>query len=145
MKLTKFSDFSLRLLIYVAVKHPENSSIGEIGRSFDISPAHLKKIVGELGRRGYLISTRGRGGGIRLGREPEEINIGDLVRCTERNLAIVECFQAGGSSCRIEPSCQLKGVLREATDEFFAVLHRYTLADLVRPRRQLRRLLAISA
>ena len=63
MKLTKFSDFSLRLLIYVAVKHPENSSIGEIGQSFDMSPAHLKKIVGELGRQGYLISMRGRGGG----------------------------------------------------------------------------------
>lgn len=145
MKLTKFSDYSLRMLIFMAVKHPVVSSIGEIGECFDISQAHLKKIVGELSRQGYLQSSRGRGGGIRLGRSPDQINIGELVRFTERNLAIVECFQASGSNCRIEPGCQLKGILRDATDEFFAVLHRYTLADLVRPRRQLRQLLAISA
>lgn len=135
MRLTRFSDYSLRVLIYLAV-HPDRlATIDEIASVYGISRAHLMKIAQELGRAGFLETVRGRGGGLRLARELDSIRVGDVVRFTEGKLDLVECFDAETSVCRIEPACRLHGVLEEALEAFFATLDDYSLADLVSRRR----------
>lgn len=143
MRLTAFTDYCLRTLMYVGAKDDELSTVEEIATSYGISQNHLRKVVFQLGQLGYLTNIRGKGGGIRLAKRPEEINIGALVRQTEEDLALVECFLGSASSCRIEATCVLRGVLGEALQAFLAVLDRYTLADLLEPRRRLAELLAI--
>lgn len=145
MRLTLFTDYCLRTLMYVATKNGELCTIEEIATSYGISQNHLRKVVFQLGQLGYLINVRGKGGGIRLARKPEEVDVGALVRQTEDDLALVDCFQSAGPGCRIESACILRGVLGEALQAFLAVLDSYTLADLLGPRRQLARLLAVSA
>jgi Rrf2 family nitric oxide-sensitive transcriptional repressor len=145
VQLTRYSDYSLRVLIYLAVEPNRLVTIEEIARSYGISKAHLMKVVHQLGLRGDVETVRGRGGGLRLARRPEEIRVGDVVRSTEENMALVECFEPGSSQCVIEPACGLRSVLREALAAFLAVLDRYTLADLVaRRRKPLARLLEAS-
>lgn len=135
MRLTRFSDYSLRVLIYLAV-HPDRlATIDEISSVYGISRAHLMKIAQELGRAGFLETLRGRGGGLRLARELDSIRVGDVVRFTEGKLDLVECFDAETSVCRIEPACRLHGVLEEALEAFLATLDEYSLADLVSRRR----------
>jgi Rrf2 family nitric oxide-sensitive transcriptional repressor len=102
-------------------------------------------VVFRLGQLGYLETIRGKGGGMRLARPPGNITIGRLIRQTEDDIGLVECFQRRGRSCTIAPACILRGVMREALDAFLAVLDGYTLADLIEPKRQLCRLLAIPA
>jgi Rrf2 family nitric oxide-sensitive transcriptional repressor len=132
-------------LIYLAVDPDRLVTIEDIARSYDISKAHLMKVVHQLGLRGYLETVRGRGGGLRLARRPEEIRVGDVVRSTEENMALVECFDPASSHCVIEPICGLRSVLSEALTAFMTVLDRYTLADLVaRRRKPLARLLEIT-
>ena len=135
MQLTRYSDFSLRVLIYLALAPERLVTIEEIARSYDISKAHLMKVVHRLGLRGYVETVRGRGGGLRLARLPEEIRIGEVVRSTEENMDLVECFDPASNRCIIEPVCGLRSVLHEALDAFFAVLDRTSLADLVARRR----------
>ena len=143
MQLTRYSDYSLRVLIYLTLEPDRLATIEDIARSYDISKAHLMKVVHQLGLNGYLETVRGRGGGLRLARPPEEIAIGDVVRSTEEKMNIVECFDPASSQCAIEPVCGLRPVLHEALAAFLAVLDRYTLADLVARRRSpLARLLA---
>jgi Rrf2 family nitric oxide-sensitive transcriptional repressor len=145
VQLTRYSDYSLRVLIYLAVDPDRLVTIEDIARSYDISKAHLMKVVHQLGLRGYLETVRGRGGGLRLARRPEEIRVGDVVRSTEGNMALVECFDPASSQCVIEPMCGLRSVLSEALTAFLAVLDRYTLADLLaRRRKPLARLLEIT-
>jgi Rrf2 family nitric oxide-sensitive transcriptional repressor len=145
MRLTRYSDYSLRVLIYLAVRPDALATVEEIARAYGISRAHLMKVVHQLGRAGYIDTLRGRGGGLRLARAPEEILVGDVIRFTEDDLDLVECFDAEASECRIEPACGLRRVLGEALDAFLATLDRYTLADLVaRRRRPLDRLLGAS-
>ncbi len=145
MQLTRYSDYSLRVLIYLAVDPNRLVTIEEIARSYGVSKAHLMKVVHQLGLRGYVETVRGRGGGLRLARRPEEIRVGDVVRSTEENMALVECFEPGSSQCVIEPVCGLRSVLHEALGAFLAVLDRHTLADLVaRRRKPLARLLEAS-
>ena len=142
MQLTLYSDYSLRVLIYLAVAPERIATIEEVARSYDISKAHLTKVVHQLGRRGYVETLRGRRGGIRLARPPQEIGVGQVVRAMEENLALVECFDPAHSRCAIQTACGLRPVLDEALAAFLAVLDRYTLADLVaRRRRPLARLL----
>jgi Rrf2 family nitric oxide-sensitive transcriptional repressor len=136
MKLTRYSDYSLRVLMYLAVRPEYLATIDEISKAYGISRAHLVKVVHQLGRAGFVETVRGRGGGIQLARAPEEISIGRVVRHTEENLAIVECFEPTTSHCRIESACGLRGVLEEALDAFLETLDRYTLADLVARRRK---------
>jgi len=144
MQLTRYSDYALRVLIYLAVDPDQLATIEEIAERYGVSKAHLMKVVHQLGLAGYVATVRGRKGGLRLGRAPEEIRVGDVVRATEANLALVECFEAT-SRCRIEPACGLRPVLDEALAAFLAVLDRYTLADLVaRRRKPLARLLQAS-
>ena len=136
MQVTRFSDYSLRVLIYLAADPDRMATIEDISRGYDISKAHLMKVVHQLGLRGYLETVRGRGGGLRLARRPEEIRIGDVVRSTEENMALVECFDPASSECVIQSVCRLRPVLNEALAAFLDVLDRYTLADLVARRRK---------
>jgi Rrf2 family nitric oxide-sensitive transcriptional repressor len=145
VQLTLYSDYSLRVLIYLAVDSDRRATIEEIARGYDISKAHLTKVVHQLGLRGYVETARGRGGGLRLARRPEQITIGEVVRATEENLSLVECFDPATSRCAIETACGLRPALHEALAAFLAVLDRYTLADLVARRRSpLARLLEAS-
>jgi Rrf2 family nitric oxide-sensitive transcriptional repressor len=136
MQLTRYSDYSLRVLMYLAVRPEYLATIAEIAGAYGISRAHLMKVVHQLGRAGFVDTVRGRGGGIQLARAPEQISIGGVVRRTEDKLAIVECFEPSTSQCRIESACGLRGVLEEALDAFLGTLDRYTLADLVARRRK---------
>lgn len=130
MYLTRYTDYSLRVLMYVALKGEEISTINEIATSYGISKNHLMKVVQALNSNGYLIAIRGKNGGLRLNGSPEDINVGALVRKTEQALALVDCFP-GGAGCAITPACSLKTVLVEALEEFFNTLDKYTLADLL--------------
>jgi Rrf2 family transcriptional regulator, nitric oxide-sensitive transcriptional repressor len=125
MRLTAFSDYSLRTLICLAVRG--QSTIAEISRLYGISEAHLNKVVHQLGIAGDIETIRGRGGGIRLARPPKAINVGAVVRRTE-DLALVTCLEGG--ACLISPACVLQTALKEALAAFLAVLDRYTIADL---------------
>ena len=144
MQLTRYSDLSLRVLIYLALHSGDLATIEEIAGAYGISRAHVMKVAHRLGRAGFLETVRGRRGGIRLARAPEEIRVGDVVRHTEDRMNLVECFDPSTSDCRIEPVCGLRSVLEEALDAFLRTLDRYTLADLVaRRRKPLARLLAL--
>lgn len=130
MRLTVFSDYTLRVLIYLGM-HPEGlCTVGEIAQAYDVSKNHLMKVAQHLASRGYADTVRGKGGGMRLKRPPEQINLGVLLRETERGSPLVECF-GGSSGCRIEPACALRSVLEDAHGAFFGVLDRHTLADLL--------------
>ena len=131
MQLTQFSDYSLRLLLYLAA-HPDRLvPIEEISRAYGVSHHHLVKIVQLLVDRQLIASTRGRGGGLRLNRPPAEINVGALVRLTEPHFDLVECFDRTTNTCPIEPACGLKQVLRDARRAFLDVLDGRTLADFL--------------
>ncbi|MGE3746403.1 MAG: Rrf2 family transcriptional regulator [Sphingomonadaceae bacterium] len=136
MKLTLFTDYSMRVLLYLAARSDRLCSIAEVAGAYRISQNHLMKVVNELARSGYIESVRGRFGGIRLGKPPEEINVGELIRHTEDGFDLVDC-----GSCLIAPACGLTGVLKEALSAFLAVLDRYTLADLMTNPQDLKRLL----
>lgn len=129
MRLTRYTDYSLRTLIYLGLNDRGLSSIAEIARAYGISESHLTKVVHQLGRLGLVRTLRGRGGGLRLALPPSEIVIGAVVRQTEEDLALVECF--AGGPCIITPSCRLRRALGEALAAFLAVLDGYTLADLL--------------
>jgi Rrf2 family nitric oxide-sensitive transcriptional repressor len=135
MKLTLFTDYALRVLLYLAARPDRLCSIGEIARAYGISQNHLMKVANELARSGYVNSVRGRSGGLRLAKPPEEINVGSVIRHTEDGFDLVDC-----ASCVIAPACGMTGVLKEALSAFLAVLDRYALADLMTQREDLRRL-----
>lgn len=142
MRLTLHSDYALRVLIQVGLTDGKLTTIDGIAASFGISRHHLTKVVNDLSQKGYLDTVRGRHGGMRLKREPDEINIGQVVRDTEDNLCVVGCLESRGY-CRIERACVLRGVLSEATEAFLAVLDAHTLADLIKPRKSLSSLLQL--
>ncbi len=130
MKLTYYTDYSLRVLIFVAVHADEPVTIQRIADAYGLPKNHLIKIVQRLGQLGHLRTTRGRAGGLRLGRPAAEINVGEVVRAMEPDFDMVECFQAG-NRCSITPVCGLKGVLNQALVAYFQVLNQYTLKDLI--------------
>jgi Rrf2 family transcriptional regulator, nitric oxide-sensitive transcriptional repressor len=144
MRLTTFSDYTLRVLIYLGVHEERLSTVGEIAIAYGISENHLMKVVHYLGQCGYIETTRGKGGGMRLARAPEKINVGEVIRSTEDSLALVECFDRETSDCRIESACVLRGVLGHALDAFFGVLDRHTLADLLAPTPRLAKALMLT-
>lgn len=134
MRLTVYTDYALRVLMYLAI-HPEpKPTIGEIAASYGISRNHLMKVVYELGRGGYIETVRGKGGGLRLARPEAEIGLGQLVRSTEPDFALVPCFEPVCAACAITPACRLRGALHQAQSAFLQVLDGYTLADLVENR-----------
>lgn len=129
MNITRFTDYSLRVLIYLAVNEKNPCTINDIALGYDISKNHLMKVVQELSQKDFVLATRGKNGGIRLNRPPEQINIGQLVRSMEDDTKMVECF-GSNNQCVITPSCQMKNIFLEAQDSFYAALEKYTLADL---------------
>ncbi len=132
MRLTIHTDYALRMLMLLAVEPDQLHTIEEIARRYDISRNHLMKVTQTLAQTGFVDSLRGRGGGLRLNHPPEKINLGAVVRATEDNLALVECFDPTRNNCVLSGVCGLRGPFDEALRAFLAVLDRYTLADLVR-------------
>lgn len=133
MHLTRYTDYSLRVLIYLGTHQDKLATISEIATYHGISRNHLMKVVHQLGTNGYIATLRGKGGGIKLARPPEKIVVGDVVRSMEETMNIVECFEPGASAsaCILASACQLKSALSEAMQSFLVTLDLYTLADLV--------------
>ena len=143
MQLSAYSDYSFRVLMHAALRRPERVTVDEVAETFGISRHHLVKVVHDLGRNGYLQTQRGAGGGFTLGREPDEIRLGDIVRLGEETDTVIKCMDKPGKTCPISPACRLKGVLDEAAAAFFAVLDGYTLADLVKQPSKMRAVLEL--
>jgi len=141
MQLTSYSDYSLRVLIYLGLR-PENvTTIADISQSYNISRNHIVKVVHNLSNLGFIRTIRGRHGGMMLARNPESINVADVIQKTEPNFCIAECFDNDGKCC-IKEYCRLKGILDQACQGFFAVLGKYTLADLLDNNAQLIQILS---
>jgi Rrf2 family nitric oxide-sensitive transcriptional repressor len=141
MRLTVYTDYSLRVLMYVAL-HPERRpTIAEVSSSYAISRNHIMKVVYQLGVAGYIETVRGQSGGMRLARPARDIVLGEVVRRTEPDFALVSCFDPINTACVITPACRLRGALHQAQSAFLAVLDGYTLADLIENREVLRELL----
>jgi len=134
MRLTVYTDYSLRVLIYLGTRPSRLVTSREIADYHGISNNHLLKVVHRLGVLGYIKTVRGKNGGIRLARATDAIMIGSVIRETERDMALVQCKGADAPPCRIEETCTLRPILDEALAAFFAVLDRRTLEDLVSPR-----------
>jgi Rrf2 family nitric oxide-sensitive transcriptional repressor len=132
MRLTLYTDYSLRVLIYLANREDENVTITELADFYQISRNHLVKVVHNLGLDGYILTTRGRHGGLKLARPAKEILIGEVVRSTEPDFDLLECFNPATDKCVISRSCSLKSVISNAQAGFLDVLDRYTLADIAK-------------
>lgn len=137
MKLTKYSDLGLRLLMYLSLHKGEAVTIKEVSERFAISKNHLVKISHQLTKSGLVESIQGRNGGIRLARAPEDITVEEVLRATEDSFDLVECFAMAQNQCVISGACKLTGVLNEARAAFFGVLRKVTLAELVSNARML--------
>lgn len=140
MQLTKFSDYALRVLMYAHAAGDRLVTIEEMAESYRVSRAHLMKVVNALTREGYLTAVRGRSGGLKLAKPASDILIGDVVRKTEPNFAIVECFSTG-NQCVISGCCRLPDVMHEAVSAFLGVLDRHTLASVALKPKDFRRIL----
>lgn len=142
MQLTTHTDYALRLLIFLAVHTDKKATIHDAAAKFAISANHLAKVAQTLVQHNYVISHRGRGGGLELGQPADKIRLGALVRQTE-NLQLLPCF-GNHDSCPIDSACYLKGILGKAQLAFLSVLDEYTLADLVKNKQQLQDLLSVA-
>ncbi|CCD40356.1 Nitrite-sensitive transcriptional repressor NsrR [Candidatus Paraburkholderia kirkii UZHbot1] len=146
MRLTDYTDYALRVLLYLSVRPAGLSTIQEISDAYGISKNHLMKIVQQLGQLGWVETVRGRNGGLRLADKSRALTIGDIVRKTENDFAIVGCFAEMAKeerSCVIQPHCRLRGVLAAARDAFLAELDKHTVGELATPAGDLARLLGI--
>lgn len=141
--MTQFSNFAIRVLMYAALKGSAPSAVREMANAYGVSYDHLKKAAAELCRLGYLETVRGRAGGFRLTKDPQAIRIGTVIRETEGDVILVECFDPSTNSCPLLATCQLRVALQEALAAFFAVLDGYTLADLIRRPQHLAPLLGL--
>ncbi|MBK8174898.1 MAG: Rrf2 family transcriptional regulator [Rhodospirillales bacterium] len=139
MRLTTYTDYALRVLMYLGLRGDELSTIQEIAEQYGISKNHLMKLVHVLGQLGYIETIRGKKGGLRLARRPEAITVGEIIRRMEPDMALVECFRNADIQCRIVKTCILQGALGEALDHFLETLDGYTLADLLAPAEDLSR------
>lgn len=131
MQLTHYTDYSLRVLVYLTLKQNQPVTISEIADYYKISRNHLVKIVNNLANLGYITTIRGKGGGMHLASAAQDINIGEVIRNVEPHFNIVECFAQEHKNCRIEPICKLKHILQTATDNFLAELDQYSLQDVI--------------
>ena len=145
MRIATYSDYALRLLMYAAVKYPNFVTINEVATAYGISKNHLMKVTHDLATSGYLETVRGRSGGLRLARPAKEINVGKVMRMTESDSALVECFDAKTNRCVITPACTLKHTLHDALEAFFKSLETKTLADLVKKPKALEELFVSQA
>lgn len=140
MQLTTFSDYALRVLVYLGLQQDRLATIAEIAHAYKISENHLMKVVHHLAQQGYVETLRGKGGGLRLAHPPEQIGIGRVIRSTEGETSLLECLDAQQIICCIQPSCRLMGILQEASTAMFAVFDKYTLADLLQSKATLNQL-----
>lgn len=131
MQLSRFTDYCLRVLMYLSFRDGELVTVGDIAKAYGVSPSHLMKAVQRLSAAGYVQTVRGKGGGLKLARAPKFINLGDVVQSCERDLNVVECLGVDSSTCPLFPSCVLRSALREAARGFMSALERYTIEDLV--------------
>ena len=129
MQLTRFSDYSLRLVLYLAAHPARRVPVQEVSRAYGVSHHHMVKVVQRLVKRRIVVSSRGRQGGLRLNQPPERISVGGLVRMTEPDFDLVECFKRSTNRCPLDRACGLKGVLTRANGAFLSVLDEYTIAD----------------
>ncbi len=143
MRLTVYTDYALRLLMYLALKDDGLATIAEVANRYAVSKNHLMKVAHQLGRAGYVETVRGRQGGLRLAKPAERIGLGEIVRYTEPDMALVPCFRPIEAPCAVKPCCVLRRALQEACDAFIEALDGYTLRDLVKPQTSLRSLLGI--
>lgn len=134
MQLTRYTDYALRTLMLLAIREGELVTISDISERYGISRNHVVKVVQQLSKIGYIAATRGRGGGLKLAREPEKMRVGDIVRLTEKQLEIVDCWNP---RCPLASSCLLSTILNEARDAFLHKLDEYTVADLVKNKSRL--------
>ncbi len=142
VRLTLYTDYSLRVLLFLGAKEPDAlSTIKEISDAYGISKNHLMKVSHELGKMGYVETIRGRGGGIRLAKRPEEIGIGEVVRQTEEDFYLVDCFNPESIGCVISPVCNLKGALNKALHAYITVLDEYKLSDFLHNKQEIAALL----
>lgn len=144
MRLTTYTDYSLRLLIYLAVQGDQLATIPEVADSYGISRHHMVKVAHQLGVKGYITTVRGKNGGLRLAKAPGTIRVGDVVRQMEPDLALVPCLHQPGGGCRIVPCCVLRTVMESAREAFLHALDDATLADLIQTREPLQALLQIT-
>ncbi|SES15152.1 transcriptional regulator, BadM/Rrf2 family [Gracilibacillus ureilyticus] len=141
MRLKKYTDYALRVLIYTATKKEEKASIKEIADTFFISTEHVRKVVHQLSVNEYIETTRGRNGGITLAKQPGDINIGSVIRLMENDFYMLECFDGGHNQCVITSACKLRHVIGSAMQAFFQILDSYTLDDLIENKDELRELM----
>jgi len=134
VKLTSYSDYALRVLIYLSVQDDRLATIKEISEQYEISKNHLTKLVHDLAQQGFVETVRGKNGGLRIGRDPATITVGSVVRAMEKDLTVVECFDPGNQECKILKACILAGALKKALGAFLEVLDGYTIQDLVKPK-----------
>jgi len=133
VQLTLYTDYSLRTLVYLSLNQDRSTTISEIAEHFNISRNHLVKVVHNLSSKNYILSSRGKGGGLKLARAPELIKIGDVILDTEPNFHMVECFNpATANNCSVEPICRLKSILGKTTDQFLNTLNQYNISDVLR-------------
>lgn len=144
MRMTQFSNFAIRVLMYAGLNDDRLSAVPEMARAYGVSYDHLKKAAAELCRLGYLETVRGRAGGFRLSKPPQDIRIGEVIRQTEGKVILVECFDEATNTCPLPEVCVLRTALQEALAAFFTALDRYTLADLLRAPQQLSSLLGLA-
>ena len=133
MRLAEYTDYTLRVLMYCAANPDRLVTIAELAEHHGVSKNHLMKIVNDLSRQGVVQTTRGRGGGLRLLKRPDDIRIGDVVRSSETDFRLVECFDSRTNTCTLTPSCRLKGLFDSALQAYFNELDRVTLTDMIAP------------
>jgi len=143
MRLTVYSDYALRLLMYLAVRTDRLSTIPDVAKAYSISSNHLMKVVHQMGQAGYVETIRGRNGGMRLAKPASQIGVGEVLRFTEPDMNIVPCFQPENQSCPLQRACRLKSALDRARQAFLAVLDDYTIGDLTTVSAPLRLMLGI--
>jgi Rrf2 family transcriptional regulator, nitric oxide-sensitive transcriptional repressor len=145
VQLTSYTDYAFRTLIALACVAPEKLTVAEISNSYEISLNHLLKVVQKLAELGYVETTRGKSGGVRLLADPAKLKLGTVVRGMEPELGVVACLRAGEDACAIAPACRLKSILHEATNQFLSALDEHTLADITRAKPRLSSLLQLTA
>jgi len=143
MHLSRYTDYALRTLIYLGINEGRTCTIPEIATRYKISRNHLMKIVHQLGREGVIETVRGRGGGLRLAPASKNMSVGEIVRITEEDLNLVECFDPTRNQCQITSACVLSSAVNTALAAFMKVLDGVSLADIIKPEKELAKLLGL--